>query len=314
MARLLNQRRKMQTIWISTDLEPDDVLALYRRSLRKAHYYVVGEGDNPNIKYNRMKRYCQLLGNDHAIVIQGFRSKKPFPNDGKEFDYLENEQNNEDYMTHFKKFATSSNPTMFSLKPMRELTKYFAEDKNQVKELTKNVTLYVYGGFNFRCLVREFGSELLELLHSFKKVCIYESHHATRQNSVTKKNFPLLYNHFQKHSNDPYIQILSKLTKIWNCHLLDEMKERLEIEPDQKNVERLNKIISDIEGNEDFQFVLADFALTSIYDKIEPYPIKNLRFDEEGYLKFDDTTDPTNIYTYKNIEISAIEKHIIDGL
>lgn len=314
--RIVNFGQRMATLFIETDLESDDVLALYRNTLRKANYYVVGEGD-PKIKYNRMKRYCKLLGNNDAVVIQGLGSKKPFPNDGKEFDSLETNSCNEGYMDHFKQFATASDPVMFSLKPMRELVKEYAENKEQVKGLVKNVTLYVYGGFNFRCLVREYGKELIELLYCFKKVSIYESHYATGENSVNKQNSPLLYKYCQEHKDDPYIQTLLRLINIWNCHLRDEMKETLETKTEPNDIKRLHKIICDIEGNEDFQFVLADFALTSVYDKVEPHPIKNLRFDENGRTKFDDVTDPeepVTIYAYKGLDFGTVEKHVVEGI
>lgn len=299
-------------LWVETDLEPDDVLALRLKPLCYANYYVVGEGENPNIKYNRMKRYTQLLNNSTAVIIQGFGSMKAFPNDGDEFDNLGNSGCDQYYLENFLKFSSSSNPVMFSLKPMRELLNEYNKNKGMIINAVKNIELYLYGSFNFRCVLKEHKNNLIELLNNFKKVCIYESFYATgEQNSINKNNYPLLYNYFIEHSNDPYIETLIKLTTIWNCHLRDEFKTHLKNETRIERIKRSQKVIDNIIGHEDFQYVLADFGLVAVYDTIEPVPIKNLRFDDDGYTKFDDSLEESNMYVYRDVDFNTIEQLIL---
>ena len=183
------------TTWLETDLEPDDVLALRINPwLKETKYYVVGEGDS-NVKYNRMRRYARLLGRPDVTIIEGLGSEASFPHDGGEFDNLEREVCTEDYLPHFIEFASSPSPVMISLKPMRELLAAYIHDEKSISKLLQNVELYAYGGFNFRCLL-EHEAKLLELLHCFKKVSIYESVYVTgHDNSVNKDNFPWLDRH-----------------------------------------------------------------------------------------------------------------------
>lgn len=187
------------SVWVETDLEPDDVLAIRLKPLCHANWYVVGEG-NANTKYNRMKKYCQLLNNTSAIIIYGMNSSKPFPNDGKEFDVLPNDiPSNINYLDNFIALSKCKNPIMFSLKPMKELLHEFAKNKDLIKSLVKNIELYLYGSFNIRSILTEHKGNVIELLQNFKKVCIYESFYATgEQNSINKLNFPILYDFFQK--------------------------------------------------------------------------------------------------------------------
>jgi hypothetical protein len=303
-----NQKTKMNSIWVETDLEPDDVLALMLPPLSSAQYYVVGEGD-PKIKYNRMKRYCQLLKNEKAVVIEGLGSENEFPKDGTEFDNLAHDQCDEDYFQHFSTFASSESPIMFSLKPMRELVKEFSSNEERVKELVQRVDLYIYGGFNFR-LVSE---KILALLAHFKRVFVYESFYAIgEENSMTKANFPRLYAYFQNSSE--YLQTLKRLTSIWNCHLQDKCLENVKKAKDAEKKRRHQKIIDHISGNEDFQFVIADFALVAVHDRIAADPVENLHFDSNGYSKFDLASSSSRIHFYRDIPLQQIEDLILEKL
>jgi hypothetical protein len=304
-------------VWVETDLEPDDVLALMLPPLSSAQYYVVGEGD-PKIKYNRMKRYCQLLKNEKAMVIEGLGSENEFPKDGTEFENLAQDRCDEDYFQHFETFALSESPIMFSLKPMRELVREFSKNEDRVKELVQRIDLYIYGGFNFR-LVAE---KILALLSHFKRVFVYESFYATgEENSMTKANFPRLYTYFQNSSeylqtSSEYLQTLKRLTSIWNCHLRDKCLENVKKAKDAERKRRNQKIIDNISGNEDFQFVIADFALAAIFDLVKAEPVENLHFDENGYSKFDLSPSPpeNKIHFYKDIHLQLIEDAILQKL
>ena len=341
-------------MWIETDLEPDDVLALYILPLAK--YYVVGEG-NANVKYNRMLRYCKILSdlesmpnardeqkiefggrskiynfeasikklptipevNEESqdennttfpVIIQGIGSDKEFSLDGKEFDNLQNETGNENYLARFVEFATSPNPVMFSFKPMRELLNEYAKNPEYIKQLVSNITLYVYGSFNFRCLASLDKTTLLDLLSQFKKICIYESYFVSgNNNSMNKSNAPALYKYLSENKNE-YVNALTKLTYNWNKSILDDMIESLKDQTlDEYTRSRHQKVVDSITGNEEFQYVIADFGLAAVYQDVEAVPITNLKF--ENYTTFDVTDQPTNMYVYKDIPTEKIEELVI---
>lgn len=305
----------MENIWNETDLEPDDVLAIY--ILQIAKYYVVGEG-NANKKYNRMLRYVEMLlkqkNGPTPVVIEGLGSWKEFVLDGKEFDTLESKKCTESYMDNFTKFASGENPVMFSFKPMRELVAEFVKNPDLVKKLVSNVTLYVYGGFNFRCLFKEHKKELMELINSFKKVCLYESYYVSgHKNSMNKSNAPDLYKYLKENDNECFHKLF-RLTTNWNNNIRDEMVESIKKDPsmDDNTKHRHQKVIDSVTGNEDFQYVIADFGLAAVYDKVEPVPVTNLRFG--NYTEFDYTNGETNIFVYKDIPMDVIEKYIIECL
>ena len=293
------------SVWIETDLEPDDCLALYINPLAsRQQYYVVGEG-NSNIKYNRMKRYAQLLGLKDPIIIEGAGSKEDFPLDGTEFETLGKETCHQNYLYHFIKFANTENPIMFSLKPMKELLGEYSRNKKIMTILLSKIELYVYGGFNFRCVLKQ-EELLLELLGSFKKVVIYESYHVSGGAiSVNRENFPSLEILLQ---GDEYVDTLRRFIPIWNRHLVNRLKARLEGDAREDQRKRNLEVIASIEGYEDFQMVLADFALMAIYGKVQPIPVKNFRF-EGSYTKFD-LADESNMYVYRNVSFDLIKSLI----
>lgn len=305
----------VKTIWVETDLESDDVLAILLLSAVK--YYVVGEGDS-NMKYKRMNEYAKLSNNESAIIIEGIGSKTKFSMDGKEFDKLPDVlQCNENYLLRFIEFANSDNPIMFSFKPMRELIQEYIKNPELTTKLLSNITLYCYGGFNFRCLFSEYKKELLEVLHLFKRVNIYESFFVSgSDNSVNKNTMPGLYKIFKEKNNKPYYTALSKLIYNWNVDIKERFTKSIQNpELDDDSKKRHQKVLDNIGDHLDFQMVLADFGLAAIYDKIEPKPIKNLSFT--NYTQFEwinDTQEKTNLYAYHNIKTDLIEKHIIKKL
>jgi hypothetical protein len=85
---------------------------------------------------------------------------------------------------------------------------------------------------------------------------------------------------------------------------------------DNESILRNQKILDNINNNIDFQLVLADFALASIYDTIKPLPVKNLSFNEFGYTSFEtiDSNDNTNIFIYKNIPTDIILDKLLHKL
>lgn len=92
-----------------------------------------------------MLKYYQLLNNSGAIVIQGLGSHRLFVDDGKEFDDLDNIEYKINYITAVSEFASTNDPIMFSLKPMRELVEEYIKNSGLITKLIKNVTLYTCG-------------------------------------------------------------------------------------------------------------------------------------------------------------------------
>lgn len=282
--------------WIETDLKPDDVLAIY--ILPPARYYVVGEGDINN-KYQRMNKYCQLMSNNEAIVIQGIGSENCFHFEGKEFTSLDDPEcvHQESYLENLIQFSLMENPIMFCLKPMHELMIEYIKNTQKIASLVSNVTLYISNVFNLRCVHYKHEEELILLLGYFKKVCIYENYYTIGLDSMINKiNEPKLYQ-IIKYSDNEYFDTFLRLTKYWNQYLNNLV---------EKNKLLKEKIISGI----DFNFTLGSIGLAAIYRYHEPIPITNLSFDK--LLLFDKSSKPTIIHLYMDISKKEIVEHVIE--
>jgi hypothetical protein len=175
--------------------------------------------------------------------------------------------------------------------------------------------LYCYGGFNFRC-VFDNKKELLEVLSSFKKVTIYESFFVSgSENSVNALTMPKLHQVLRER-DDEVCKALFRLIKNWNDDIFERFSESVSdpnIDPDTR--QRHQKVLDNVKDHREFQMVLADFGLAAIFDRVEPCPIKNLRFEE--YTKFDwceNKEEETRFYAYKGIPMAQIEKIIIEKL
>lgn len=218
-------------MFIFTDLEPDDLLALL--VLQKRGFVpsvvVVGEG-NAAIKALRMKAYLRVLGLLDTQVLSGVHSNKPFHADGEEctsvfttdelVEYqrvqttgavLTPEHNAiasnrvRDALLHF--LHIHEEPLIVALKPMREFLHMDAPDKATVRKALSSATLALYGSFNLRCLfwlgrsvVPDAGytartqQEVLDWFAACKQVLLYESYHATGENnSINHMNMPRVY-------------------------------------------------------------------------------------------------------------------------
>ena len=311
-------------MWLETDLEPDDVLAIYTLPKRSVKWVVVGEG-NASIKAARLNRYHQLLEQSgHCCfqsalrIIKGEDSDKQFPGDGQEFDDLdvESEARRATYSYRYKYdmelwhfIDQNDDPVMISLKPMRELVEWYKSAPDVAGDLLSKVTWYVYGGFNFRCIDDK--EALLQMMGRFKRVYIYESYHATaEQNSVNRINSPQLYTLLTE-SNNGFIDALSRITRLWNGHIVQELKN--------SNSERAKKVVASVTGNEQFQYVLADFALTSLIGISDAeltgrlQHIGAIRFDSNGYISFQETTDGT-ILLYKNLGFEYVYNIVVRAI
>ena len=321
MAALHIDHSSQPTIWIETDMEPDDMWAILLIGHRSS-YIVVGEGD-ANIKYNRMMRYVDLL---HSIkqfdtkpmIIEGMSSRKKYLADGFEFNNLSTYLCPEWHFDNFEEFANKPNPIMFSLKPMREILNWYLQDTEKIAQLLSKITLYVYGSFNFRCLF-EHKNTLLDIIKLFKSVYIYESFYATPSCNSFDESNKLLYNWTMAHKDNPFISALLLLTKQWNSNIIIEKRAELQLALSTDKIVRIENIINNVMGHEDFQFVIADFALIVMYlANIPAVPVTNLRFDK--FTEFDlcnglSTSHPsTSIYVYKDILPSQIEQLMVEYL
>lgn len=302
--------------WHETDLEPDDVLALMM--LPAPEYVVVGEGD-VGMKFLRASQYYEMLGSDPRIAM-GEMSDKPFHGDGKEFETplvsnraVNPETNRFWYMNEFRSFAESVNPIMVSLKPMRELFGWYLREPVEVTKLIARVSLYAYGGFNFRCLLsrtEDRTGKLCEFLRGFKRVSIYETFHATGvQNSMNKTNAPEVYKLLDEFRHYSYVAALFKLTTLWNEHLVKSLEADVESRSDPDAQARNRKAIDSIRGNEEFQYVVADFGLAAcMLAGIAPEPVKDFRI-EGGYSKFEldaGRSVETGISVYRGIDFESL--------
>lgn len=214
-------------ISIYTDLETDDIWAIYiLAQIFKFDHIVVGEG-NASIKQKRMELYIQLLkkeGLDIAdpIVVKGENSNKNFKYDGQEFEDLDNVKTTDySFETVTKEYLTKyDEPILVILKPCRELIE-FAE---KYQDLIKKTKVYFYGGFNFRCLFRKYKPDIVaNFISSFKNAYIYESFHALGEFNSLNKCSKYIYNKFVKaQEKSEYINKIKIFNKLWN----EDLKEK----------------------------------------------------------------------------------------
>lgn len=301
------------TYWHETDLEPDDVLAIMMLPAPK--YVVVGEG-NVGVKWERAHRYYSLLGGA-PLILYGKSSNRPFQGDGEEFettlpvhphDSGAEKVDIEAYRKAYREFVGASNPVMVSLKPMRELFEWYREDQAEVTGLIGKVALYAYGGFNFRCLLsrtEDLSEKVCEFLNAFKRTVIYETYRATGvQNSMNRQNGEVIYKLLDESRELEYVRALLKLVKLWNQHLVKSFEDELESRSDPESKARNQKALNSIRGNEEFQFVVADFALAALMQsEVQPQYVKKF-YIKDGYtgVELAPGGEKTKIATYVGLD------------
>lgn len=257
MSALLNQSPpKVSALYIETDLEPDDLLAIYILLKRgfSIHHIVVGEGD-AFVKYERMLMYWAMLHDEFPTlitkephVLRGGSSSKPFSQDGADIsedssivaalqqrvvdakinDASDTTTELEIYKKHLVSYLEQETiPVLIMLKPMREL---LATWKN-IPELLRSKTILVdYGSFNYRCLFgkndNSNANDILEMLLTFKQHTLYESFLATGSiNSIHHDNASLLYKALHNcASSSPFVRCLLRLIHNWNTHLIAQCR------------------------------------------------------------------------------------------
>lgn len=338
----------MKNIWLETDLEPDDILAIYLLIKKQLipKYIVVGESD---VK-DKMEIMCHLitflkteriLSKDHMVhIIYGHGSSTIHPyllSDKKQTTPHMQHSNYTHYNYMLSTYINDNNdPIFIGLKPPRELIDYTSSLDNQ--KMLKKLTAYFYGSFNFRSIPNKI--HLFQILPLFKETYIYESYYATGlNNSMTPENCPLTWKTlFIKESK--YLKQLFYAITTWNEYQLIQCRNKcttllqntklslpfcenkspndiIQIlknngmnELDIPNFIRLHKIYINILKDLNNQIVLADMALVTIIDDpiYKHYGIKG----DISFDKFNYTVftpnESSNIYLYQKISIDQLDK------
>jgi hypothetical protein len=177
-----------RNLWVESDFEPDDVLAMDILKIRGYNitHVVVGEGDVKNKMYRAMLYFTEK-SKKSPVLISGNESNKDFP---EPYQMPENKINlNKDkkYVEELKKYL-QDNDTIFVVKPPRELYNLYLSDKDAFKKLFKDKTCYMYGSFNLRSL-KASSSLMNDFLKSFGNLYLYESYYATEKSNVNVSNY-----------------------------------------------------------------------------------------------------------------------------
>lgn len=327
-----------KNLWIETDLEPDDVLAI--DILRKKGYFlhtiVCGEG-NVDRKIHRCMNYYgkqiydENCDGDNLVTcgrwyckdekscrfVKGFGSCKDFPewhNDNTVNLY------STEYYDELKNYV-KDNDTMVILKPPRELYELFCKNESDFSELLKNVNCYMYGSFNIRCINPD-KKKMVEMFKSFKTFHLYESYAASgSDNNVNPSNYET-FDNLQNVSN--FFEVMHK----WNDYIIkdcvdtcneltknsdkilknfDDVKDLIS-ENDHNRYKRNYKCYDQIQKTGGKQFVLADVGLAICIDKNMWTPV-DVYFSEDGYTKFTKNSD-SNVYTIIGIGASTLRQEL----
>ena len=184
---------------LGTDLEPDDVLALVVLAGRRMQplFLYVGEGD-PRAKYERALTLVRLLGWSLTKVRCGAPSVRVFPGETAPSHSTERWDPEEMFGDLFP--TPNASNTVLWLKPPTELLEFVTEEATRGTHppcwRQRQIDLFLYGSFNFRCVPDRLKGELASVLRgeAFKSVCIYESFGGTspQLQNLNAGNIPAL--------------------------------------------------------------------------------------------------------------------------
>lgn len=244
-----------QNVAIATDLEPDDVLALYILFKEANQQYaatgeypikliIVGEG-NVDIKKKRMEALLEYMNapKDIKVVKGKSTSDNIFPLDGEELfdknqlkDLPFKDNPGAEGVHAISEFLTDSdNPLIIQIKPAQELLSI-------PSDLAKKATIIFYGSFNFRKTIKDEqflknenfnnlstsnDTEKLQALldyfrDHFKLIGILESYGILGEQSSVYSGYPWtdeIRNQIEN-SNDNFLIMFQKLVHNWNSYLL----------------------------------------------------------------------------------------------
>jgi len=294
----------VKNILITTDLEPDDVIALKDLSsvIKDSHVitFLVGEGC-ARIKAERMEVYMNTFFNHvkNKKVLQGYSSKKDFPLDGEDLftkEQLKTFREENEKLPNTNVLLELMNldiDLVFNLKPPREFFALFTNPSetfhSTVLKKFANIHFITYASFNLRCLMDrnnpKVKDRILEFLESFPSVIYYESYLATGEMSeLNRYEFP-----FEK-----LPVFTKKLIKDWNDHMLEDCRltilnenKKEKEKQDKAKINRNQKPIDSIVRNEGWQIVNADCGLIAslflnLTKNVDFYK-GSIQFDKDGY-------------------------------
>lgn len=320
---------KYDSFLISTDLEPDDMVAIEIMSKvihDKQVVFLVGEGD-AHIKTIRMKHYIEEFGFKNATILTGMDSRKKFPYDGYDVmsqNEVENLMNVDPdikfLMKQLEVFIKERKPLIISIKPPRELIKLFKESK-AFRDAISKVTIVGYMSFNIRCLMREYSKDdIVKFLKSFCKCYFFETHYAfeRNENNITERDFK-----FEDHLSETTLKVM----KLWNKFMVEdcqktitEMTKRLNTKNSDEDrvkfegrLRRNRKTLKQVSSG--IQFVHADSGLIlTLLTVNPPYRSASLKYDTktaypivgEGYDIM--LISPENKGEFRKLQIEHIKK------
>lgn len=294
-------------IFVFTDLEPDDYLALWILAKRNYDIYgvVVGEGQDVKEKVKRAKHYFsnKNIFANMPRIIQGDSSTKDFP---ENFGYECENECNYNLKDELQNYINNGGSKIVIIKPPRELFNMMRANLEEMKKLLENATCYIYGSFNMRSIDAT-STEFEQFNGLFKNIFLYESYFATsRENNLNCENFPLMTillknNDFGTllYKWDSYIikdcvdtcndlLHMYNLTELVEPSALEEIMSKNDLDKYKRNF----KCYIQVKSNLGRQCVFADCGLAVAMDK--PYLYKrgticfnsksntNVNFDESG--------------------------------
>jgi len=316
------KRYQGRSFLISTDLETDDMVALYILSKEipsENITFLVGEG-NSGMKKLRMNKYVKKLGFKNATVIRGFSSEKMFPYDGYDLfsesfiNQLNCNKENVSYITkELYSFLKKKSPIIISLKPPRELLKLTTLYTDDIISVFSKCVFFGYMSFNMRCLMKEYNHDhIITFLEAFKECYYYETFHAIGSvNTITDKDIDM----------KKLPKIVYNVMKDWNRHMVENCNKTCERYKDRKDkrgkakYHRNKKALEDIQKSKGEQFVNADCGLImSLLHDNPPYTKHRVEFDEKtGYSKFTqdgkiNVIQPIDKSEYRKFQILFLKK------
>jgi len=281
---------------IETDFEPDDAIAIVSHaSLNNGVSLIVVVGESkPNNKIKLVNEFFKVLIKKYPNaytsikIIQGLGSKKKFPVDEQ---YEIPVDSDEIILKNYIDAYACGPAFSFMMKPPREAM--------IVKLYCPNTVVYCYGSFNWRTLKMDTPS-FIDLMSRYKTFYYFDSFTA-----IGAANSGMF-----KFNSSPINDIIKGLIKLWNNHIINDCKKDLLTETNEKSIERIKKIITNVETDINEQFVMADVCLFMC-----PLPTKQVELiDINPYNKWN-VSNTSNIFVFdentenrREILMSSINK------
>lgn len=264
-------------LWIETDCEPDDLLALWLLRQRGFAFdtVVVGESTDPGSKARQLRAGLHVSASTPVII--GLASDKVHPTDPalesagavseseqRPDEHLQaaTEQDLSQYVGRLLRYLSDvEEPVLVLLKPPRELM-YIVSDPDRHGQLLtllrQRALVYLYGSFNLRTLKCVDTQLLHALLQSFSTVYLFETFHCVgTRNSINRETMPELYKRWTdlQRCDDKPMRHLASWMRVWNAHIVAEQR------PWMDSSETARKIVTNVEAHAEFQFVAADMVV-----------------------------------------------------